>query len=103
MAQDGDMKWSLISLTATFLVFALLSVVFRFWARYTTAANVGADDWLILAGLASQDCFSSSQVGTICVNARLTQFVNSWCLLPLVDSIHPVSFLPPLDLSILPK
>lgn len=53
MAQDGDMKWSLISLTATFLVFGLLSVVFRFWARYTTAANFGADDWLIIAGLAS--------------------------------------------------
>lgn len=54
MTHDGDIKWSLISLTATFLAVALLFVVFRFWARYTTAAKFGSDDWLIVAGLASQ-------------------------------------------------
>ncbi|KAJ4387564.1 hypothetical protein N0V93_008159 [Gnomoniopsis smithogilvyi] len=51
MAQDGDVKWPLVSLTATFLVFAVFSVFFRFWARYTTAATFGVDDWLIIAGL----------------------------------------------------
>lgn len=54
MAEDGGIKWSLISLIATFLSFEFLSVIFRFWARYTTAAAFGADDWLIIAGLASQ-------------------------------------------------
>lgn len=53
MEHNGDVKWSLVSLTVAFLSVALLSVVFRFWARYTTAAKFGVDDWLIVAGLAS--------------------------------------------------
>lgn len=43
----------LIILTAAFLGAAVILVVFRFWARYNTAAKYGADDWLILGGLVS--------------------------------------------------
>lgn len=51
MTHSGDISVSLLSLTATFLSLALVFVILRFWARYTTAATYGADDWLIVAGM----------------------------------------------------
>lgn len=66
MAENGDVKWSLVSLTVTFLVLAAISVGFRFWARYTTAATFGTDDWLIIAGMVSQFYFLVGLASTGC-------------------------------------
>lgn len=60
MTPNGNIDTSLLSLTAAFLSIALLFVVLRFWARHTTAATYGPDDWLIVVGLVSQDPTSRS-------------------------------------------
>ncbi|KAJ9204731.1 hypothetical protein DTO166G4_6978 [Paecilomyces variotii] len=48
---DVVMKNQVLAIDLTFTILAVISVVFRFWARLKSAAGIGLDDWLSLGGL----------------------------------------------------